>query len=234
MPSPAELFSYLFDVGKDVLNTVLNPTTKVIQAQIGDSTSGSVTSNNAEWWQHTGFASRPTTPTKGNSSCQVIALKRSDHDIIIATRDTRGTSIYGNLKDGETCIYASQGQARTLYKANGAIIHYTTSDNTAGGTSVSAYIGPDAIRLTNQFGGLSIDSSGITLSTGQAAVTLSVAGIAKLLGTQVAVQGSVAAISGSVSTCVGPNALPLNPLSACAYSPAGPINLVSTNVFISP
>jgi phage gp45-like len=231
---PSEAFSFFFDVGKDVLFTFLDKTTNVILAQLGDSTTGTPDTDQSEWWQHVGISSRPAVPTKGSSSCQTVTLKRSDRDMVIATRDTRGTAIYGNLKDGETCIYAATGQARTLYKANGAIVHYTTSDNTTGGTSVTAYFGPDAIRLSNQFGGISIDSSGITLTTGQAALTLSMAGIAKLLGTQVAVQGSVAAISGSVSTCVGPNALPLNPVSACAYGPAGPVNIVSTNVFISP
>lgn len=227
-----DIFPALFDFA-DVLITVLSSATNAILAQIGDSTSDHPDSDDAEWWQHTGFASRPAVPTQGNSACQGVVLKHGDRDVIIATRDVRALDIYGNLGDGETCVYAPTGQARAVFKNNGAIALYTTSDNTDSGTSVMAYVGPDKIQLVNQFGGLTIDANGIVLTAGGAGVTLTPSGQATLAGTQASVEGSVAAISGSVATFLGPNAAP-DPAQACAYSPVGPVNIVSTNVFVSP
>lgn len=227
-----DIFSALFDFA-DVLVTVLNRTTKVIQAQIGDATGATPDSDDAEWWQASGFASLPAAPTQGSGggACQAVVLKHGDRDVIIASRDTRNSGIYGNLKSGETCVYAATGQARTLYKANGAIVHYTTADNTSSGTGVSAYFGPDKIQLINQWGAITIDSNGITLTSGGASLQLTPTGDAKMLGTTASVHGSAAAISGDVMTMIGPHATPANP---ALWGLSGVAGVASTNVFVSP
>src|SRR5579864_7438238 len=148
----SDVFSYLFDMGKDVLQAALDPTTKIIQAQLGDSTHPFTSSNQAEWWQHTGFASMPAPPTQGGPSCQVLMIKRSDFDIVFASRDTRAAAMYGTLKPGECAIFGTVGQGRVLIKQNGAVVAFTTSDNTTSGQSQTMYHGPDGWRVVNQFG----------------------------------------------------------------------------------
>lgn len=225
--------AHLLNIGFDVMAVVLDKVTHAIVAQIGDSTNAVVDSDRAEWWQHTGFASMPAAPTQGAASCQGIAIKHSDRDMVIASRDLRAASIYGNLKPGETCVYAATGAARTLYKANGSVVDYTTSDNTAGGTSISAALSPTGYSLVTPWGAITINSNGITLTAGQASLTLTPDGVATLAGTQVEVAGSVAAIQGTVGTFIGPKAVP-TPATGAAMGPGAPLNLFSTNVFISP
>jgi hypothetical protein len=222
-----EIFGQLFDIGKDILTTYLSKATNVILAQIGDSTLSTPDSDAAEWWQQTGFASRPAKPSKGNASCQCISIKNGDRDCIIATRDTRDASIYGALKDGETCIWASGGVARTFWKANGSITRYTEASD---GTSITDVLSPNGWVLTTPWGQLSLTASGLIFSVeGGCALTMTPEGIAKLLATQIGVQGSLVAVSGSVATVLGPNATP-TPLNACAY---GPASTISSNVYIS-
>jgi hypothetical protein len=230
----AQAFGYLFDVGKDILFAGLDKATKTILCQLGDATNQVADSDQAELWQQPGFWSLPAPPTQGKPSCQAVVLKRSDRDIIIATRDLRSSAIYGNLKPGETCVGASVGQARTLYKANGAVVHYTTQNNQAGGPGVSSYTGPDKIQLVIGACSITLDpTAGITISTGAAAITLDPSGNLKVMGTQVGVQGSAVAIAGTVGTFLGrtPTAV-----TGVAYGPpgAGPVALASASVFVSP
>ena len=110
MAAPLDI-GRLFDLGIDILGTTLGKVSGVILAQTGDSTAQRVKANKAEWWQTTGFASRPALPSQGGASCQGLAVKCSDRHIVFAARDVRGTSILGNLADGEACVYAPAGMA---------------------------------------------------------------------------------------------------------------------------
>jgi hypothetical protein len=229
----AESFSYFFDVGKDILFAGLDAATNTILCQIGNATSAVPDSDSCELWQTPGVWSLPAPPTQGKPSCQSLVLKHSDRDIIFATRDLRNSAIYGNLKSGETCVGASTGQARTIYKKDGSVNTVTTSDNTAGGQTMLNHFGPDGLNVITPWGGITINSQGITITAGSAALVLTSGGNATLSGTKVSVQGSIAALSGTVGTFLGPNATP-NPVQGVAYSPVGPINVVSTSVFVSP
>ena len=231
MARATDVFSYLLDIGQDVLFAGLDKMTNTILCQLGDATQQTPDSDAAELWQTPGVWSLPAAPTQGSPSCQAICIKHSDRDIIIATRDLRSSAIYGNLKAGETCVGASTGQARTLYKANGSINHVTTSDNTSGGMTISEHLGPDGYVLSTPWGGITINSQGITITSGQAAVILTAGGDAKLLGTTATVHGSVAAIVGDVLTTVGPK--PAAPATPCLYGLTGLTAIPSTNVFIS-
>jgi len=95
------------DIGHDVLGTSINSKNGAISAQIGDSVSSESVAEEAEWIQHVGFASRPSKAEPGKSSCQVLSMERTDRDVCFASRDLRGTTIYGALGEGETCIYAN-------------------------------------------------------------------------------------------------------------------------------
>jgi len=136
-----DVVGFLFDFGVDVLGTVLDQVTGVIVAQLGDATTEAPNSKDAEWWQHAGFASRPAPPVTGGAACQAVIFRRPDRDVVIATRDTRGTSILGNLAAGEACLYAPGAQGRLNLKADGSARAQTTDDNTPTGKTVMAGIG---------------------------------------------------------------------------------------------
>ena len=162
------LVGQLFDYGVDIMVTTLGKVSGVITAQLGDSTAGKPDSDNAEWWQHVGFASRPALPTNGGASAQGVILKCSDRDLVIATRDTRGTAVYGNLADGETAIYACSSQAAAFFKKNGSASLCTTDTGTAKGNTIQVSVSPVAqsggkggeFRWAAPFGGAWQDATG--------------------------------------------------------------------------
>lgn len=233
----SEIFGQLFAIGKDILSSTLS-STGVLLAQIGDSISGVAESDNLEIWQHAGFASRPAVPTQGKSSCQAVILQQADHDLIIATRDTRGTTIYGQLKDGEACVYAPGAMGRVLFKKDGSVTRYTTDDNTDSGTSISDRLGPDGWTVTTPWGTVSLTAQGFTLSVeGGGAITITPEGVANFIATQVAMHGQLAAVSGKLMTVIGPNVVPSVPgapgLNSAHYGPTPTAAALSGNVFIS-
>jgi hypothetical protein len=234
-----ELFSQFFFVGVDVLSTTIHPTTKAILAQTGDATKSVVESDGVEWWQTAGVSSRAAKAVAGKAACQAIGLKRGSRDIIFATRDLRSSTIYGALKEGETCVYATTGQARLLFKADGSQEALTTDDNTTSGVTMTKYFGPDGFRLTLPWGQMSFDKNGFMVSVeGGGALIITPDGKAKLMATKVSVEGSLVAVSGSVKTVLGPKAAivprigALFGLSSPGGSAAAPA-VASSNVVIS-
>lgn len=148
-----------------------------------------------------------------------------------------GVAMHGNLQPGETVVGAMSGQARTIYKANGVAVTYTTADNTATGASVSFYVGFDKFQFSSPNGGITVDSTGVTLTVGKAALQLVKAtGDALLTGKRAAVTGSVAAISGAVMTMIGKLATQLTAAAIVPPNPtSGPLTGIgSATVFISP
>lgn len=147
---------------------------------------------------------------------------------MIIAADNPNPALIGNLKPGEAGVAAAEGDARVLLKSEtDAIVLYTLD---AGGKSVVVYVGSDKIQIGNSFGAITIDENGIRLTSGQAAVTLSPSGDARLMGQTASVTGSVASIAGKVGTMVGPNATAVTTaLYGTSLSP-----IPSTSVFISP
>jgi hypothetical protein len=170
--------------GIDILLTRIADTSKKIFASLGSVGTdigeggdeipvGSTDVDNVEWWQHVGFASRPSNPDPGKKAAQAFVVRVGSTDAAIASQDVRSLAIYGNLKPGETCIYAAgadaQAQARILLKADGSINCYTRKGNTVGGAGMLFQMDASAgaIRILNDKGyGLIIDGDGITLQTG--------------------------------------------------------------------
>lgn len=202
-PTLGDVFRFV-----DVLRTTVTATSKKIVAQIGsigsesggepapnDSGDGEVTAvtdnDDVEWWQHVGFASRPPKADPGNAAAQAFLIRQGGIDAAIASQDLRGLAIYGNLADGETCVYAGgadgKAQARVLLKADGSATLYTKKGNTDGGAGMMIQLDAanGAIRLVNDQGyGIIIDSSGVTLTAKNAGLTLGSDGNIKLIGTK--------------------------------------------------
>lgn len=232
------ILSDLFHFGVSVLKTTVSTKTKSIVAQLGDVVSSTVESDNAEWWQHVGFVSRPPRPVAGSDACQAVGIRARSHDVIIATKDERGQTLSGQIGDGETCLYGAgsdgNAQGRVLCKGDGSVNVFTRDGNTDAGQAVIIRVGADSeIALQSKYGALRIDEDGITLTAGQASLKLGSDGRVTLGGQVVQVRGQVALIAGAQATLVGQSATPVVATGA-AYSVAGPTNIISTNVFISP
>jgi len=111
----------LIDIGVDILKTSKTSATTFITAQIGNVLTSIATGDVSEWWQHVGFASRPRKPSPGAGAAQAVVIKRSDHDAVIASRDSRSAAVYDSLADGETAIFASEGDAIIILRVDGSI-----------------------------------------------------------------------------------------------------------------
>jgi len=177
------------DIGVDVLSTTLNTKNGAISAQLGDSVVGEKTSDEAEWMQHVGFASRPAKAEPGKSACQVLSLERTDRDIVYASRDLRGTSVYGALGEGETAIFAggpnNQGTSLVTLKDDGSEATITMGvkqGNSSGGSPVHIAVksdgnitiktGTTTITVNGQTGDVSIDATTIALGLGGSPVVV--------------------------------------------------------------
>lgn len=219
----------LFKVGTDILNAVRDATGFIL-LQLGDVIAEQAESQEAELWGPFGLCSIPAPATPGKSAAQGIAITRSDRDLCIAGRDSRCASIYGQLSPGETCVYASLGQARTLYKKDGSITHVTTDDNTSSGKTVAERLGPDGWRVTTPKATLIANDDGILFTTqsGKAWIHLQDDGTVTIAGTTINLMG------GQVQ--LGANASALTPALTSAVPVVGVTGtgVPSTTVFLAP
>jgi hypothetical protein len=177
MPPPS--LSTLFAIGADILGTTVDAAKGTILAQMGSAFDNVVEANKAEWWQHVGFASRPSKPkasgdpNQGAACCQGIAIRRTDHDIIFGSRDLRSLDVLKNLDHGESAIFAAgpngTGQAGVYTKGSGAVVLATTDDNTKTGNAVFFKIAPTELRFESPYGKQWQDANGWHLRTWQGA-----------------------------------------------------------------
>lgn len=158
----------LFQVGVDILTTFRNGVTNKILAQTGHVVGEVADGDNVEWWQHVGFASRPSKPDKGKAAAQAVVMRRGDHDVAFASQDVRGTEIYGNLDHGETCVYGpgidGKAQGRVIWKKDGSVNIFTTDDNTKDGRSVYFRVAPNEFVFVAPWGKLTWDPTGLHAS----------------------------------------------------------------------
>ncbi len=157
-------FSGFIKAGIDVLNTTVNRITGKILAQLGDVSREQADHDNVEWWQHVGWASRPSKPDAGDKSAQCVVMAMGDHDIAFASQDVRSLDQYGNLDFGEFCAYAGgddgNAQGRVIGKKDGSVAIFTTEDNTKAGRSVYFRVAPDGFIWTAPWGTIRFDETG--------------------------------------------------------------------------
>ncbi len=158
----------LFHIGAALLSTTIDAVTGTVLAQLGSVTEEYVFSDDAEMYGNLGLASRASKPTAGHSAAEVIAI-RGDRDIVIAARDTRSQAIYGNLKEGETCLFGpgefGTAMGRVIIKQTGAVTLYTTDDNTDTGKAVYMTLAPDGLTFVAPWGSMVFDATGFHLKT---------------------------------------------------------------------
>jgi phage gp45-like len=196
--SPNGLLQY----GLSVLRTTVDAATRAVIAQLGDVLSGSVDDDDAEWWQHVGFASRPADAEATKKSAQSIALRGPGYSVVVASRDLRASP--GDLGAGETAVFSAGADgtigSRVTCRADGRVEVKTDASS---GASILLDPGADSITLTNAAGwGIAITKSGLTL-TGPG-------------GTKLELTSSGASLTGA-----GSSALSLVAAGATMAGPAG-------------
>lgn len=219
----------LFRIGIGILKTIRDEVTKSILAQTGDEDGEQTDTDNVEMWYPPGYLSRPAKPEAGKQACQGIVIRQSGHDACIATRDIRGQELAGQLDDGETCVYApgadGNGQARTIYKKDGSIFHYTRVGNSTIGAGMAMILDApnNAVSILNGAGyGIVVNSDGVTITSGNASLTLGSDGSVRLVGTgPTQVDGSNITL-GSIVT----------PVNTALVGPTGVSGVPSTKVRI--
>lgn len=203
----APTLSGLFQIGIDILNVKVVPSTKRILVQTGSVTGKTVDSDNVEMWQQTGFVSLPVKPVPGKQAAQGFVVRCGDYDVMIASQDDRGRALYGDMKPGETCVYGAgedgNSQGRMLIKSDGSVTLYTTKGNTKSGTSVAVSLTAEgAISLASEHGVFQIAGSGITcISKTGAGFKLDATGVS-IIGKQLALNAGNVALGGSPATGV--------------------------------
>lgn len=134
--------------------------TGAITVQLGDVLSGDVLEEDAPVQGQWGFLSMPAPPIPGVSAAEAISLTSTNTDFVIGGRSVRSGIIAGLIRMGETCVFADGSQACSLYKLDGSIVHYTTTDNTITGQAVFTKTDPTGHRWVTPWTRCINDSSG--------------------------------------------------------------------------
>lgn len=139
---------------------------------------------------------------------ETVSLNTSNGYITIAARDIRTGAIAGNVRMGETTVYAPGSQACTMYKNDGSITHMTTQDGTAEGQTVYDRTSATAFTRFAPWGRETFDKNGYHLFTFSGA-RLDMGGIGGLpsplssLGSWARLSAKMVSIEGSV-VALGP------------------------------
>jgi len=227
----------LWDRGIAILNTLRNAKTNTMTANLGDDEGNITESSGAEWWQHIGFASRPSKVSpelkdrQKSGGPQAVILRGSDRDCVIASRDTRCHSLYGSLDYGETCVFGSgedgKAQGRMVIKKDGSVFLYTRAGNATDGNGMTVSLDAtnNQVSLLNGKGyGIIINEDGITLTAGDAAIEIKSSGGINITATK------TACIDGN-TIALGAAALPL-PAFFAIRGPTGVSGAPSTKVLM--
>lgn len=215
--------SDIFDIGTHVLTSVIDATTNLLLMQTGNAVTGEARADNSELWQQPGLASLPSPPTPGVGACEVITIRHSERDCVIAARDPRTAAIYGNIKAGETCLFATgvdgKAQGRVVLKQDGSVYLATKQGNVATGTDIMFGVTPRGLVFSSPAGKMFFDSAGfrvvLSAAAGGASLRLgSVPNIPLGLGSQFTVSAGATRLD-SRAVFLGP-------------STAGYANVVST------
>ena len=207
----------------DVLNTTRDANGR-IKYQVGDVKNAVVDTDDVSAMQQPGFASRPSSPTAGKAACQSLVFHRGSRDIIVASTDARCAAIAGTLGPGESCAFAGgvdgKGQARTLWKGDGSVNHYTRVGNspTGAGMLMQLDAANNAARVLQGLGyGMIADASGVTITASNAAVTLKAGGAISIVGTgAMQVDGTSIVLGGSPALNPVTNGVVVNPAAIIA------------------
>lgn len=227
-PSLSELITI-----RDIMSSTIDSTTGTLTYTTGVGVKSANTfTQGAEVWSCPGIISVPPAIQAGAKDApQGVFLTRGDRDICIAQRYITPQTLSGNIKPGDTCIYAagadSTAQPRILIKGSDNTINlYTTKGNVAGATGLGLFVdgNNDNITITNSTGcGIKINSDGISLFTSKASIIIGNDG-------NITITATVTAQMDGSTVVLGSTVIPVT--NAAVHGPAGNIAVASLKVLI--
>lgn len=207
-----------FDVGH-VLYASADPLTGAVTVHLGNAATGESYDNDATVWQSWGWLSLPAIPDAGEEGAEAYFRVTGDANQVLGGRDVRSAAIAGLIKQGESCAYASGSQACTLYKLDGSIVQFTTTDNTVTGRSVCQWVTPTGFRQEWPWGRTRLDNSGFHVQhiAGTKVCRFDVGSIAApapldSFSTYFTIQGEMGRVNSSFVT-VGPDGAVYSPVA---------------------
>lgn len=167
-----------------------------ITLTLGYAESGEILSQRAELWGTPGIISVPALPAQATNnidSAQALFYNRNGQNVVFAVRDTRSQSNAGNINPGETCVFATVGQARAICKNDGSVTLMTTDNNAANGNNITLSISPTGFYFKSPFGKITFDATGFHVANNSGARI-------DLMGTSDPTTGSSVVITGGTTT----------------------------------
>jgi hypothetical protein len=216
----AEVYGQLFDVGQDVMVAYLHQATKMPLAQLGDSTAQRSDTDGVPLWTGPGFFSLPAPPTPGSPSCQTIVIKGTNHDIVIACRDTRASRMWADAQPGDSMLFGTGEQCNA---ANGRVVTRASGQIEIYATGCTIIVAPDGTVSMNAS---TINVKGAAVNLGESPSEGIVLGpaLAAQLGLLATAQEAIAADMATVFTKAGVPSAPTctAPISAFVGSLSTP------------
>ena len=215
----APSLSAAFQVGINIMNSVIDKVTGTILLVTGDVVTQTAEADNVELWGPLGYIVRPSKPQAGKAAAECITLRRGDRDIAFCARDQRGQLLSGNLNDGEVCLYAGgadgNAQARIMLKADGSVALLTTDSNTPTGKVVTLRMSPSELRFAAPWGSLVFDASGLHIKTKSGPTRLDMGGMS--------VPGLPSALTAPLSSYIALTAGVIRNVAANVFNGAGAV-----------
>lgn len=174
------------------------------------------------------FVSVPTAAADGEAA-QALFLQDGNEVRAIGWRDNRADIVgkVGNLATGDAAIVSASSDARMLLKAALHLIALYTENQETGFSMMCALDG-DAGEIT-----LSNGDAFIKLKKDEIFMGVNGGAVFRLSKDAVNLQGN-GEWKGNIKLGMNCPPGPITPASGAAYSPAGPVNTISTSVAISP
>lgn len=214
----------------DVLSSELNDA-KELRLKLGDSQdeSGGVYADCAVWGAG-GVIHRPADPD-GDGACMAVVAQDGNDTRVVALKDQRLAERYGELAEGDTAVI-SYGEGRILVKAESDSVSLVTK-NQADESTMTAQLSGESGAFKVLIGG----PKGATyLDMTDEKIVLGVSGGAQLVLSKTGATITAPGIKLQGPTAVGvmPGNAPIPPTNGVAYTTAGPVNVVSSQLVVAP
>lgn len=208
-----------------------------MRLQVGDAAQSVAFTANMQVFGGGSFVSFPNAPsTSDGSACQVVYTKDGDEYYAIGLRDNRFASLVGTGKAGDAMIISDCTSRFLLKQATDTISLYAENQQTSPqGQAMlvqhDAENGQTLIMNGEAFCKLTSGPAG-----GEIELTVNGGGSIRIHKGGVSIVGGDITIIGGfvrIGDQGGGTAPPPTPANACAYGVAGPVNTVSTKVFLA-
>lgn len=217
-------------IKQDILGCERTPNGE-LRLRFGDATTGVGVGPDAALWGQDGFISRPNDP-EGAKACQALVHEDGNTRRVVATKDNRCTSFYGQLETGDRAIVSTSDARWLLKNATASIVSYTKTPQ--GDTCIVSLEGSTGL-FTVAIGGpggtamFQMKSGEVTLANGAGAAI-------QMKGNSIALHADTVWVAGG-RTCIGVlpgGQAPLPGINSALVGPMGMSGVPSSTCTIAP